>query len=112
MINGDNLKRGKQTYLWGALPGKANYYFNPLKNFITHSITGLIYCTKQSTSLWYTVQRSVPSEEKASRRDLLKLTLALCLAIYDILSVSMTQNSENLKKIHNGLTKKLANSAG
>lgn len=58
MTNGDNLKGGKQTYLRGALPGKANYYFNPLKNFITHSITGLIYSTKQSTSLWYVMQIS------------------------------------------------------
>lgn len=59
MINGGNLKSGKQAYLRGALTWKANYYFNPLKNFITHSITGLIYCTKQSTSLWYMVPRDL-----------------------------------------------------
>lgn len=104
-------KKGKLTYLRKALPQKANYYFHPLNNFISHSITGLIYCIKQSTSLWYTVQKYL-YPMKTSRRDLLKLTLALLWAIYDILSVSVTQNLENLKKIHNGLTKISANGAG
>lgn len=37
------------------------------------------------------MEGSVPNEEKASRSGLVKLTLALLLAIYDILSASLTE---------------------
>lgn len=66
-------KKGKQTYLREALPGKANYYFHPLNNFISHSITGLIYFTKQSTSLWYIVQKYLYPMKKRPQKGFIKV---------------------------------------
>lgn len=95
MINGDNLKRGKQTYLRTALARKANYCFNPLKNFVTHSITGLIYCTKQSTPLWYLGRKIWIQWRKGLKRAFIKAESCPLVS----LSTSAAQNSENLKKM-------------
>jgi len=111
MINGENLKRGKQTYLRGALPVKANYCFSPLKLFITHSITGLIYCTKQSTSLWYMTQRDL-----FWRKGLTKgfIEVDSCPFVSNLWHSQCLSDTELRKpeQIQNGLTKILANGVG
>lgn len=111
MINGNNLKRGKQTYLRTTLSRKANYCVNPLKNCNVHSITGLIQCTKQSTALQYlaeTVKRyrkqhSCPLAQLHSNqmcillgKDAEALILQMCFSEHqELLSSSFVSGSDS-----------------